>query len=59
LSVKELFRFKAEGLNDEGRIQGKHWYTGEKVDFLERVEAQGFSVDIDLGPVLDVRSAVS
>ncbi len=44
LQAIELFRFKAEGVDDEGRIVGRHEATGAPIGLLENVQALGFEL---------------
>jgi len=39
--MQELFRFQQEGLDDNGRVIGRHVCTGIQPRFAERLERAG------------------
>jgi pilus assembly protein CpaF len=39
--LKDIFSFKQEGLNSEGKIMGRYIPTGVQPNFYERLEAAG------------------
>lgn len=45
LKTREIFRFRAEGLDAEGHMTGRHEFAGGTINILERVRQQGFDTD--------------
>ncbi len=44
LQVVEIFRFQADGLDDAGKVRGRHLSTGASIRFVERVRELGFEL---------------
>ncbi len=48
LRAVELFRFRAQGVDETGRIQGKHEATGASIRFINNVRDLGFELPASL-----------
>jgi len=42
LKTREIFRFRADGQDEEGHMTGQHEFAGGTINILERVRQQGF-----------------
>lgn len=46
--VVELYRFKSTGIDEEGRITGRHEFCGNEIKFLDRARELGYEVPSSL-----------
>lgn len=46
--LQDIFRFEAQGIDDEGRVVGRHRPTGIRPKFYERLEAAGVAPPFEL-----------
>jgi pilus assembly protein CpaF len=43
--VSDIFRYEREGVDEKGRVIGKHRAAGKKPELIERLRISGFKVD--------------
>jgi len=46
--MQDIFQFKQEGLDENGKIIGEFKYTGVRPKFLDRIIASGFKLDMSM-----------